>query len=125
MSDVRGFSLIEVLAALVVLALALGYGSGILSQSAEAVRRADAQVQALAQAESLLAEVGYVYPLRAGSFDGETPEGGRWRLDIAPVSAGEALARPLYEVTATLAWGLGPTARRVTLVTRRVDRGAL
>lgn len=124
MSDARGFSLIEVLAALVVLALALGYGSGILSQSAEAVRRADAQVQALAQAESLLAEVGLVYPLRAGAFDGETPEGARWRLDIVPVSAGEALARPLYEVTATLAWGLGPAARRVTLVTRRVDRGA-
>ncbi|WP_052711963.1 prepilin-type N-terminal cleavage/methylation domain-containing protein [Elstera litoralis] len=68
MSDARGFSLIEVLAALVVLALALGYGSGILSQSAEAVRRADAQSQAFAQAESLLAEVGLVYPLRAGSF---------------------------------------------------------
>lgn len=83
-----GFTLIEVLVALVILvaglvALNQAFGAGV-----RASQGADRDGRAVHLAENLFAELGRSRPLRQGTFDGEDNEGQRWSLKVAPVGTG-------------------------------------
>ena len=116
----NGFTLLEVLVALVIFALAFG----VLAQIMQAGLRQSAVARSLAAATLLarseLARVGVEMPLQVGRADGETEDGMGWHTDIALVegpSDHQSLAT--YEVQVTVAWGPSP-AEQLTLTTLRV-----
>ena len=129
--DERGFTLLEVLVAAVIAALALGalyQGSlaGIL-----AARTAGQVQEATSRARSRLAMVGHGAPVIPGEQQGDDGGGFRWRVRVvalgtAPASRGDAaqLARgpraALYGVTVWVMWRAG-AARQVRLDTQVTD----
>jgi general secretion pathway protein I len=128
----RGFTLLEVLIAFVIAALALGVlsRSGLASlQSLQATARYD---EALARARSRLAIALQAAPLVATDQQGDDGGGYRWRVQVAPVAS--AAPRPLgtrgarrqllvqttlYAVSVRVWWDDG-SGREVRLETRRV-----
>jgi general secretion pathway protein I len=127
----RGFTLIEVLIALLIAAAALG----VLYQGALAgllsTRVSSHVVEASARARSHLAVVGHGSAIVPGDQEGDDGSGYRWRLSVrqtqvAPVVAGDpvTVARgphaALYAVTVWIAWQEDGSAREVRLDTERV-----
>lgn len=84
----RGFTLIEVLAALALLAIAFAIGLGALGKSAQNAARAAALDTAVERAQTLLAEQGLTGPLQPGDRSGTFEDGMRWTLEV------RALPRP-------------------------------
>lgn len=125
----RGYTLIEVIAAFALLALALTLLLGSLSGALRQVRGAADRGQAALHARSLIDQVGVGEPLRAGTRTGELEDGRyRWTLDIArwrdPVATGGAVdpaAPQLLEVRLALQWGEGGPRERLQLRTLRMQ----
>jgi len=86
MKPARGFTLLEVLLAFVILAAASGLLLGMLSGGLGQVSRARSDTEASLYAQSLLDGVGVLAPIAPGTRDGEFG-GGRYhyRLQIAEV----------------------------------------
>ncbi|AKK68929.1 type II secretion system protein XpsI [Xanthomonas translucens] len=81
----RGYTLIEVIVAFALLALALTLLLGSLSGAARQVKRADQLSRATLYAQSLLAAQGVEQPLQPGRAQGSFEQGHyRWTLDVAP-----------------------------------------
>lgn len=78
----RGFTLIEVLAAIALLAIAFAIGLGALGKSAQNAARATALDTAVEHAQSLLAEQGLTAPLKNESTEGTFDDGMRWTLKV-------------------------------------------
>ncbi len=120
----RGFTLIEVLVAFVILAVALGVLLQVFSTGLRNARVAEAYTTATLYAESMLAAVGIEEPLAAGETSGEFDDRFRWRLDVQPyeISDGddEAAAGRAFEVVVTVSWGDEDDPRDVTLTTLRL-----
>ena len=115
----HGFTLLEILVALVIFALAFG----VLAQIMQTGLRQSTVAQSLAGATSLarseLARVGIEVPLQVGAVEGES-EGLRWQTEIELVeepSEDQSLA--LYQVQVTVAWGESP-AEQLVLTTLRI-----
>jgi general secretion pathway protein I len=123
-----GFTLLEVLVAFVIAALALGVLFQGAIEGLAAVHLADRTAEALSRARSHLAAVGHGIPLRTQTQEGEDGSGFSWSLQIRPL---ESAALPqsggdpqhparetLFAVRVTESWN-GPQGRRgVTLATR-------
>lgn len=81
----RGFTLIEVIVAFAVLALALAIVLGTLSNASRQVRWSDDAGRAALHAQSLLDDTGVAETLIPGRSDGMFEDGRyRWTLDVAP-----------------------------------------
>ena len=78
----NGFTLIEVLAAIALLAIAFAVGLGALGKSAQNAARSAALDTAVEHAQSLLAEQGLVTPLKDESLSGRFRDGMHWTLKI-------------------------------------------
>ncbi|HEY5973008.1 MAG TPA: prepilin-type N-terminal cleavage/methylation domain-containing protein [Pseudoxanthomonas sp.] len=111
-----GFTLIEVIIAFALLALALTLLLGSLSGAARQIRQADDTGRATLHAQSLLAQVGVGESLEPGLEEGEFEDGRyRWTLEIAPYA--DPLARPspvanpytprLFQLQLAVRWGEG------------------
>jgi general secretion pathway protein I len=83
-----GFTLVEVLAALAVLAIAFAIGLGALGKSAQNAVRSAALDTAVERAQSVLAEQGLMAPLQDETLRGKFDDGMSWTLRI------HALPRP-------------------------------
>lgn len=119
-----GFTLLEVLVALLITGVAMGaLFQGSLGGIA-AAERAGRSDEALSRARSRLAVVGRASPLVAEDRQGDDGGGYRWRLRVEPlaVQPGEpgVPARTLYAVQVTIGWGDGRQTHSVTLDTRRL-----
>ncbi|WDS35678.1 prepilin-type N-terminal cleavage/methylation domain-containing protein [Pseudoxanthomonas sp.] len=113
----RGFTLIEVVVAFGLLALALTLLLGALSGAARQIHQAGMSGRAALHAQTILAQVGAGAGLEPGHDEGDLEQGRyHWRLDIAPwtdprlptdglVNTGAAR---LLEVQLTVAWGARP-----------------
>jgi general secretion pathway protein I len=111
-----GYTLIEVIAAFAVLALALTLLLGSLSGASRQVRQADEASRAALHAQSLLDQVGIGEALQPGRRDGEF-EAGRfqWALDIAPYIEAAPASQPqtpqglgepeLMQLSLVVRWG--------------------
>lgn len=86
-----GFTLIEVLVALIIFAIAFGALAGLFQTSLRQTGTAEELRRATALAEAQLARFGRDLPLTPGSSDGASADGAlRWQ-------AGISLARPIEE----------------------------
>lgn len=124
-----GYTLIEVLVAFMVLALALTFLLGTLSGATRQVRWSADAGRAALHAQSLLAEIGVGEVLQPGHDEGELDDGRyRWRLDVAPYldplhpadAAQDPFAPQLLELRLELAWGEGAPAQRLVLDSLRL-----
>ncbi|MEO1751952.1 prepilin-type N-terminal cleavage/methylation domain-containing protein [Thiofaba sp. EF100] len=113
---VRGFSLLEVVVAFSILALAMGVLMALFSQGLSNARVARDYSRALQLAQSRLAEVGVTSPLRSGAEDGVSG-GLAWRVEaVERPREGKSPVRA-YEVTVEVEADAG---RRVTLRSLRL-----
>lgn len=134
MSDKRsqGFTLLEVVIALVIAALALvvlfrAGGDGLFATAAAS--RAEEAVQ---RAQSHLAAVGRDAPLLEGQSDGDDGGGYRWHLRVAPVAnwqlpeqqGSAVLLTTLYDVEVSVSWRGNGHDRAVVLKTERIATSA-
>ncbi len=121
----RGFTLIEVLVAFVILALFLGAMLPSLSASLSATRTSNDTLTATAYAQSLIAGVGVEGLITEGEFT-NTLEQTRFtsRLTVRPYDGpAAATGARLYEVTARIGWRDGVRQRTVSLTTLRYGTG--
>lgn len=119
-----GFTLLEVLAAFLVAALALGavlqsYSAGMRGQGT-----ADAYSRAALHAASLLARVGRDQPVVEGERSGEIDGRYRWTMVTEPAvlegfPEAQTAALSLMRVTLTVSWGEGAAADELGFVTLR------
>lgn len=111
----RGYSLLEVIVAFALLALALTLLLGSLSGAARQVHGADLRTRATLHAQSLLAATGVESPLQVGRTQGDWEDGRyRWDLQVEPyvdprVDTLQAAAAPI---------ATGPTLAQLTLQVR-------
>ena len=88
--DSGGFTLIEVLAAIALLAIAFAVALGALGKAAQNASHAAALDTAVERAQSLLAEQGLMAPLKNQRRSGTFEDGMRWTLEV------HALAKPAH-----------------------------
>lgn len=121
----RGFSLLESLVALAILAVSLGAITSIFATALRAAAEADAITRATLAGESLLSRVGGQIPLAAGVSSGELDGRLRWRATATPFQGDEGLAAwqmPLraYWVEIEISWDDAGRHRAVALATLRL-----
>src|ERR1700733_10199668 len=108
MSDVRqrGFTLLEVMVALVIFGLGVAALSGWLGDGVRGASLADRERLAATAARSLLAELGRSRPLADGTTEGDFTDGMHWRLVVDPVEGSQADHPVLqgHAVTLTVSW---------------------
>jgi general secretion pathway protein I len=129
LSPQGGYTLIEVLVAFAVLALALTVLLGTLSGATRQVRWSADAGRAALHAQSLLAQVGVGEALQAGRRDGEFDDGRyRWTLDVAPYTdpllpppAGiDPFTPQLMQLRLAVEWGDGGRGQRMLLDSLRL-----
>jgi len=125
----QGFTLLEVLVALVVISLSLAVLMRIFSGALNNLGAAEAYTQALALAESQLSAAGVETPLLAGESRGEDGQGRSWLITIRPFEEADsspvAMALPitLYRVEIEVQWQSRLTmTRSLRLTTLKIAR---
>lgn len=125
----RGFTLIEVIVAFAVLALALTLLLGTLSGAARQVRWADDAGRAALHAQSLLDQTGVGEALQPGQREGEFEEGRyRWSMQVEPwrdpgaqdVALVDPGAPQLMQLTLAVQWGEGAPRQQLQLQSLRL-----
>lgn len=84
-SDAAGFTLIEALVALAIIAVVLGTIGSVIATTAKGTRSIDQHLALSGTAERLLADLPGRGLLKPGRQVGELA-GSRWRVDVAPMS---------------------------------------
>ncbi|MGH8025357.1 MAG: type II secretion system protein XpsI [Pseudoxanthomonas sp.] len=116
----RGFTLIEVIIAFALLALALTLLLGSLSGAARQIRTADDSGRATLHAQSLLAQLGVGEVLQPGRKQGTFEQGRyRWALEVEPYidplqrrsPQAAASASRLLQLQLEVEWGDAPGQR--------------
>lgn len=122
-----GFTLIEVVVALAVLAIALGFAFRALSGGFDWLDRAEHDRTGLLFAETMLARVGHDVALQAGQTTGRTPGGFSWVIETTPY--GDVSRLPSgrligYQVQVTVSWSERRRLRQVRLTTLQLGQKA-
>jgi general secretion pathway protein I len=119
-----GFTLVETLAALAILSVALGVLLAVFSDGIRRQGRAERLTMATLQAQSLLARLGVDIPLKTGVATGTLSRGLHWRLQVDRYGdAGDRKAWPsdAYQVVVeVVSEDGGPGEPLVKLVTLRL-----
>ncbi|MBR0953414.1 PulJ/GspJ family protein [Bradyrhizobium canariense] len=84
-SDAAGFTLIEALVALAIIAVVLGTIGSVIATTVKGTRAIDQHLALSGTAETLLADLPARSLLRPGRQSGELA-GSRWRVDVAPMN---------------------------------------
>lgn len=116
----QGFTLLEVLVALIIFAIAFGAIAGIFQTSLRQSTTAETLFAATALAEHQITRFGSELPLTVGQSSGISAEGFAWHADVnlaAPIEENSGVA--LYQVTIDVSSGDdGPS--HITLRTLRL-----
>ena len=123
----RGFTLIEALVALAIVAAVLGSIGAVIATTVKGTRGIDQRLQLSGTAENLLAALPARTLLKPGRQSGELARH-RWRIDVAPMNVAVSTDAPQTQRFVPLAVGLrlqapGGPAMQVTTV-RLVPRVA-
>lgn len=124
-SNCAGFSLLEVVVAFAILALALGTLYQIFSSTARRAVLVQEYSHAVLLADSRLTQIGTVDVMKTGIDAGEFDEQYRWRQRVEPYPLPEgATDRPSplvpYRVTVEVQWGQDEGQRSIALTTVRL-----
>ncbi|MBB4423045.1 general secretion pathway protein I [Bradyrhizobium sp. CIR48] len=84
-SDSAGFTLIEALVALAIIAVVLGTIGSVIATTAKGTRAIDQRLALAGTAETLLADLPARSLLKPGRRSGDLA-GSRWRVDVAPMN---------------------------------------
>ncbi len=84
-SDAAGFTLIEALVALAIIAVVLGTIGSVIATTAKGTRAIDQRLALAGTAGTLLADLPARSLLKPGRRSGELA-GSRWRVDVAPMA---------------------------------------
>ncbi|WP_458094227.1 type IV pilus modification PilV family protein [Roseomonas sp. WA12] len=119
-----GFTLLEVLIAFLIAAMALAVLFRTAIEGQAAADTAARYQEALSRARSRLAATEAM-PLQPSDRQGEEGGGYRWRVRVSLVSEGAPVregppAPSLYGIAVAVAWGEGNGSRNVQLETRRL-----
>lgn len=125
----RGFTLLEVLLAFVIFALAFATIMEIIAASTRSTVRARDYSEAALMAQSLMEQVGLDIPLEPGGWQGETEDGFGWTVEITDfegvgedtrtLELAELNGTRLYWVDLTLSWEDGRGVRQADFTTIR------
>ena len=119
-----GFTLIEVLVAFLIAALALGVLFRGAVEGQAAAGTAARYQEALSRARSHLAAAEAAGPPSAGDQQGDDGGGFRWRMRTVPLQAGAAAAGgpapALFAVSVAVSWQADGRERAIQLDTRRL-----
>jgi general secretion pathway protein I len=92
-SDVAGFTLIEALVALAIVAAVLSSIGAVIATSVKGTRSIDQRLALTGAAETLLAELPARNLLKPGRQSGQLA-GHRWRIDVSPMDTSAATDAP-------------------------------
>jgi prepilin-type N-terminal cleavage/methylation domain-containing protein len=113
----RGFGLIEVLVALVLLGLGLASVFQLVNMQATAQTKAKLQMAALRDAQNLMDQWLDAPKVKPGSYQGNTDSGMAWRIQVRPVAGSAPKPRPGAKTSQSSRAGLNrPTSRRLPLL---------
>jgi general secretion pathway protein I len=118
-----GFTLIEVLVALTILAVSLAVLLGVFGTSLQRAGSIRGRTLATSLAQSLLATTAQGTGLRTSDTAGQFADGFRWRVHVAPYGGDrDAEAWPMrpFRVSVEVSWTEGRSERSVTLGTLRL-----
>jgi general secretion pathway protein I len=116
----RGFTLLEVLVALLCFALVFGILGQIIRTGLRQSASAETTMVASLLASSQLARVGVELPLEVGKFEGKVDDL-RWQTAIQLVEpVTEETDISVYRIDVTVAWGEPEQDREVTLTTLKL-----
>lgn len=104
----RGFSLIEIIAALLLLAIAFGALMQVAGGSMRLTNNAADHAQAALWARSLLDSAGVDAPLKPGQTQGKFDDDYRWRMTVAPyqvADSGPNVPSQMLQVDVDVTWG--------------------
>jgi general secretion pathway protein I len=119
----RGFTLIEVLLALVVFSVAFGLILETLGGSSRIVRVAGDVGHAALVAQNIMDQQGVGGPIKAGATSGKIDETYSYQLETKQVVPDDSVtpktAAQLFELTLQVSWGAGANRRTETFRTQR------
>jgi general secretion pathway protein I len=123
----RGFTLVEVVVALLIFGLTFAVLARIVQTGALQSARAETMTTATLLARSQLARIGIEVPVAAGEFEGDAGGGFRWRIVMRPAELGGDRDDPAadlevlpHQVEVTIAWGEGAREQALTLTSLRL-----
>ena len=119
-----GFTLLETLVALSVLAISLGVIYQIFGTSLRNMQYARDYSYAQMLAESKLSELSKGIPVKAGTWGGEFNQKYSWVMDVAQLPAvsedgGDIVEK--FRVDFVVRWGAGQNQRKISLRTYRLS----
>lgn len=121
----RGFTLLEVLAAIVLLSLAFAALLGTLGRATRLAANADAHTRAALCAQSALDSAFLFTPVRAGVTEGRCDARYRWQLQVrrwGPAARGpEPPPVDMYRLELTVFWGQGARRHHALFSTLRAQ----
>ncbi len=121
----RGFSLLEVLVALVIMALALAAILQLFASGTNRVAMSDEYLRAAMHARSRLNAVGALIPVEEGHHEGRFEDGFDWRVDLSPMEPPAGMTRRglrAYRVHVEVEWTRGAHARRFAIDSIRLGK---
>jgi general secretion pathway protein I len=126
-SGSAGFTLFEVVIALAIAALGLGFLVAAAGTGLENGALADQYMEATRRAQSHLAALDVLTPLRPGDQSGDDGGGYSWRVRVSQpaLHAGttaDQKAPALYTVDVSITWRAGNATRTVSLQSQRIGQ---
>ena len=121
----QGFTLLETLVALAILALSLGVIYQIFGVSLKNIQHARDYSYAQMLAESKLSEIGKGIPVIEGSYGGNVGQKYIWKMDVIPLHGDDSDEQLIYtyQVKFTISWMHSGKGRTIAINTYRLSTG--
>jgi general secretion pathway protein I len=122
----RGFSLLEVIAAILLLAVTFGALMEVAGGSIRLSQSASSYTQAALWARSLMDTRFALDPIQPGVTEGRFDDHYRWRLQVMPwvgpgvANAANANAMQMYRLDLDVMWGSAPFERKAHFSSLRI-----
>ena len=125
---IHGFTLLETLVAMSILAISLGVIYQIFGTSLRNIQYTNDYSHAQMLAASKLSEIGKGIPVKVGVFEGNFDKKYSWIMDVSKFSSDSGLSQELiqtYKVNFKIFWGTSRGEQSIQLHTYRLSSDSL